>query len=226
MAKDPAFLFYPNDWVGGTMGMTFEEKGAYMELLMMQFNRGHMTEHMICQTVGQLFGRIKDKFIQDAEGLWYNERLDIEKEKRKNYVNSRNNNRLGENQYTKKIKKDDAHMSNHMDNVNESVNEFINKKEDNSKKPPTKQDFMQYVRERCAMVGYDFNQYEVEAGVKYDAWVANGWVDLRGNKIDKWKGKVVANLQYWKSKGIVNNEIGKTGILEVSKDTNYSNVEI
>ena len=35
MAKDPAFLFYPGDWIGGTMGMTFEEKGAYMEILMM-----------------------------------------------------------------------------------------------------------------------------------------------------------------------------------------------
>jgi len=38
MAKDPAFLFYPNDYIGGTMGMTFEEKGAYIELLMLQFN--------------------------------------------------------------------------------------------------------------------------------------------------------------------------------------------
>ena len=75
MAKDPAFLFYPNDWIGGTMGMTFEEKGAYMELLMLQFNRGHMTEHMIGLTIGQMFGRIKDKFIQDKEGLWYNDRL-------------------------------------------------------------------------------------------------------------------------------------------------------
>ena len=27
MAKDPAFLFYPGDWLGGTMGMTLEEKG-------------------------------------------------------------------------------------------------------------------------------------------------------------------------------------------------------
>ena len=46
MAKDPAFLFYPNDWLGGTIGMSFEEKGAYMELLIAQFNLGHMTSHM------------------------------------------------------------------------------------------------------------------------------------------------------------------------------------
>ena len=33
MSKDPAFLFYPNDYLGGTMGMTFEMKGAYIDLL-------------------------------------------------------------------------------------------------------------------------------------------------------------------------------------------------
>ena len=43
MAKDPAFLFYPNDYMGGTLGMTLEEKGAYMELLILQFNKGHFT---------------------------------------------------------------------------------------------------------------------------------------------------------------------------------------
>lgn len=59
MAKDPAFLFYPNDWLGGTMGMTFEEKGAYLELLMLQFNRGHMTTDMINHMVGHLWDKVK-----------------------------------------------------------------------------------------------------------------------------------------------------------------------
>ena len=92
MAKDPAFLFYPGDYVSGTMGMTFEEKGAYMDLLMLQFNRGHMTHHMIHHTVGHLWEQVKCKFIQDDEGLWYNVRLDIEKEKRKTFTESRRNN--------------------------------------------------------------------------------------------------------------------------------------
>ena len=95
MAKDPAFLFYPNDWLGGTMGMTFEQKGAYMELLMLQFNRGHMTEHMIGQTVGQIWDGLKDKFQKDKDGLWFNERLEVEKTKRKSYVTSRLNNKTG-----------------------------------------------------------------------------------------------------------------------------------
>lgn len=110
MGKDPAFLFYPNDWIGGTMGMTLEEKGAYIELLMMQFNRGHMTTHMIGQTIGQLWDNVKDKFVQDNNGRWYNERLELEKKKRKAFVKSRNNNKLGKNQYSKNI----GHMSGHM----------------------------------------------------------------------------------------------------------------
>jgi len=125
MAKDPAFLFYPNDWIGGTMGMTFEEKGAYMELLMMQFNRGHMTSHMIGQVVGQVWDKVKHKFIQDDKKLWFNERLDIEINKRKNFTKSRRNNILGNNQYTKNKENESGHMTSHMENENENENENI-----------------------------------------------------------------------------------------------------
>jgi uncharacterized protein YdaU (DUF1376 family) len=127
--KDPAFLFYPNDWIGGTMGMTFEEKGAYMQLLMMQFNRGHMTSHMIAQTVGQLWVNLKDKFTQDKQGLWYNERLEEEKQKRKAFTASRFNNLSGKNQYTKNTGHKKGHMSSHMENEDVNVNESINKDE-------------------------------------------------------------------------------------------------
>lgn len=114
MAKDPAFLFYPNDWLGGTLGMTFEEKGAYMELLMLQFNRGHMTKDMIGQTVGHLWVKLEDKFRMDEDGLWYNERLELEKEKRKRFVSSRVNNKKGKNQYSHM----NGHMTSHMENEN------------------------------------------------------------------------------------------------------------
>lgn len=121
MAKDPAFLFYPNDWIGGTMGMTFEEKGAYVELLMYQFNRGHMTKHMIERMIGQLWVNLEVKFKVDNDGLYYNERLDIEKEKRKQFTQSRRNNVLGKNQYAQNQKKE-GHMTSHMENEDENEN--------------------------------------------------------------------------------------------------------
>jgi len=126
MAKDPAFLFYPNDYIGGTMGMTFEEKGAYIELLMLQFNRGHMTSHMVGQTVGQLWDKIKDKFEIDVNGLYYNVRLEQEKENRKSFSNSRRNNLSGKNQYSNKDKKGLGHMTSHMEDVNKDVFNFKN----------------------------------------------------------------------------------------------------
>ena len=129
MSKDPAFLFYPNDWLGGTMGMTFEEKGAYMDLLMMQFNRGHMTSHMIGQVVGQTWDKVKHKFVQDDKKLWFNERLDLEIERRKKFTKSRKNNLSGKNQYSKKDKitnLESGHMTSHMENENENEDEDIN----------------------------------------------------------------------------------------------------
>ncbi|MCK5614185.1 hypothetical protein KAR91_70625 [Candidatus Pacearchaeota archaeon] len=140
MAKDPAFLFYPGDWIGGTMGMTFEEKGAYMEILMMQFNRGHMTSHMIGLVIGQLWDNIKDKFEVDEKGLYYNARLDLEKENRKKFTASRRNNLSGKNQYSKPIEKS-GHMTSHMEDVNKD--EDKDKKEDETKIEiwPTFEDF-------------------------------------------------------------------------------------
>ncbi len=122
MAKDPAFLFYPNDYIGGTMGMTFEEKGAYIELLMLQFNRGHMTKHMMAQTVGQLLDKLLDKFVLDENGLYYNIRLQEEQEKRKAFTASRRNNKKGNNQHTKNKSENLGHMTSHMENENININ--------------------------------------------------------------------------------------------------------
>jgi len=96
MAKDPAFLFYPGDWLGGTMGMTFEEKGAYMELLIFQFNRGAFNKKkalMCLQGSGDLWNILKDKFEVNENGLFFNEKLKEEQEKRKAYTESRRKSR-------------------------------------------------------------------------------------------------------------------------------------
>ena len=85
-----------------------------------------MTTHMIGQTVGQLWDNIKDKFVQDDEGRWYNERLEEEKSKRKKFVKSRNNNLSGKNQYTKQEEKQSGHMGGHMTNHMENENEDVN----------------------------------------------------------------------------------------------------
>lgn len=125
MAKDPAFLFYPGDYISGTMHLDFECKGAYIDLLMLQFQKDHMTLHMIQHMLGHRFDhiwpQINDKFLI-KNGKYWNERLRVEKENRSNYCKSRKKNR---NNY----KHTPSHMSPHMEDEDENVNEdeFKNK---------------------------------------------------------------------------------------------------
>lgn len=118
MAKDPAFLFYPGDYTGGTMHLDFECKGAYMDLLMLQFQRDHMSIHMIKQVLGHRFDHIwsliNDKF-EEKDGQYWNIRLREEKEKRIKFCKSRSDNR-------NKSKDMISHMSSHMENENEDLN--------------------------------------------------------------------------------------------------------
>jgi len=74
MAKDPAFLFYPQDFITGTMFMTSEQVGIYIRLLCAQHQHGGSIGKIAFEsmTAGQEI--IRSKFKEDADGF-YNERL-------------------------------------------------------------------------------------------------------------------------------------------------------
>jgi hypothetical protein len=91
MGKDPAFLFYPNDYLGGTMGFSIEQHGLYIIALIFQFNHGSFSEQQINSLLNGKFDLIKHKFETDGKLFW-NERLNTEKEKRKLYTESRKRN--------------------------------------------------------------------------------------------------------------------------------------
>ena len=126
MAKDPAFLFYPGDWLQGTMGMTFEEKGAYFELLIFQFNNGKFSKAQakqvlsICST--SVFENVLQKFDTDGKFFW-KQRLSDEIEKRRKFSESRRNNA--------KSHKTPKAYAKHMENENkdENENEILNEYE-------------------------------------------------------------------------------------------------
>lgn len=93
--KDPAFNFYSDNFLSGTMFFTDEQAGKYIRLLCAQHQTGHLEEkHMIfiCKTYDE---DIWKKFKKDEQGLFYNERLEIEINKRKAYSESRSNNKKG-----------------------------------------------------------------------------------------------------------------------------------
>lgn len=113
MAKDPAFLFYPGDWLGGTMGMTFEEKGAYLELLLFQFNNGKFTKAQAKQVLSICSASVFEKVLQkfNTEGnLYWKQKLSDEIERRKNFAESRRNNAKGNKSSKKGVKAYAKHM--------------------------------------------------------------------------------------------------------------------
>lgn len=115
MAKDPAFLFYSADFLTGTMLMSAEQTGKYIRLLCLEHQHGHLSEQDMLKICGTYDKDIFSKFLQDGDGLYYNERLEEEIDKRKAYSESRRKNRISH----------EKHMSNtcktyveHMGNEN------------------------------------------------------------------------------------------------------------
>jgi hypothetical protein len=123
MAKDPAFLFYPGDWHGGTLTFSRHLKGCYMDLLIAQFNSGPLSLEEIKTVLGSDFGSswpaVRKKFTE-KDGLFFNERLVAEIEKRKAYSESRRNNRKKKPE-NKICETYDEHVISHMENENRNI---------------------------------------------------------------------------------------------------------
>jgi uncharacterized protein YdaU (DUF1376 family) len=92
MAKDPAFLFYAQDWITGTLTMTMEERGQYITILSVMHQTGRMDEKTIRFLVGNVSDNLKAKFSIDKDGKWFNKRLEDEIEKRAKFSESRRKN--------------------------------------------------------------------------------------------------------------------------------------
>lgn len=106
MAKDPAVLFYTADFLTATMTWSNEQVGKYIRLLCLQHQQSRLSEQdmlNICSTHDE---RIFSKFKKDKNG-YFNERLEREIVRRKNYSKSRSENRKGSGKICKTY---DPHM--------------------------------------------------------------------------------------------------------------------
>lgn len=168
MGKNPAFLFYPNDYLGGTMHFTLEMHGAYLKILLHQFNHGDFTEKEATAIVGEVWQEIKHKFIEN-NGKFYQNRLKNEIHKRTNYCNSRTSNGLHEKAYAK-----------HMENENEDVIEDVNVIKNTNTIPPTKEQVSAYCLER-------HNSVDPETFINF--YEAKGWM-IGKNKMKDWMAAV------------------------------------
>lgn len=114
--KDPAFLFYPNDFLSGTLTMSDDQIGKYIRLLCLQHQRGHLSEKdmiFICKSYDE---DIFSKFKIDEENKYYNDRLEREIVRRKAYSDSRSKNRKATSDKQSEKKKDKKIISSSYDN--------------------------------------------------------------------------------------------------------------
>jgi uncharacterized protein YdaU (DUF1376 family) len=123
MAKDPAFLFYSSDFMMGTALMNEMEVGQYIRILCQMHQSGHLSIEDMKNICPNISSKVVAKFRMDGNGLYFNERLDQEVVKRKNYSESRRKNRLQNKKETHDPSYDN-HMSVHMENENENRNEI------------------------------------------------------------------------------------------------------
>lgn len=128
MAKDPAFLFYSQDFFTGTATLSFEDKGKFIHLLCLMHQQGRMQEETIRFLVGSFSDNLKRKFKIDANGFYYNERMEAEAKKRNDFTESRRHNGANGGRPKKETKPHAKAKKNHTDNrmANENVNEDSN----------------------------------------------------------------------------------------------------
>jgi uncharacterized phage protein (TIGR02220 family) len=149
--NDPAVLLYTSDFLTGVIDMTMEERGQYITLLCYQHQKGHIEEKTIRLLVGIASDSVMKHFIKDEEGKYYNKRMDLEKEKRYNFVESRRENAKKGGRPKNKIKKPSGYasgkhkvilMGNDNDNDNDNDNiikiiDYLNLKTNSSYKSTT-----------------------------------------------------------------------------------------
>lgn len=136
MAKDPAFLFYSNDFLTGTMTLTFEDRGKYITLLCLMHQQGRLNEESVKFIVGDISNNLMSKFSRDVDGNWFNKRLEEETDRRNKFTESRRNNAkkkvntetsntISNSNSNNKIDALEKHMLQHMENENVNTNNTI-----------------------------------------------------------------------------------------------------
>jgi hypothetical protein len=133
MAKDPAFLFYSQDFYTGVATLDWEDRGKFISILCLMHQQGRMSEETIRFLVGSISVKLKSKFRIDENGLWYNARLELETEKRNSFTESRRlNGNLGGR--PKKQKAKGKPKNNLKDNhtVNRMEDEIVNENENDN----------------------------------------------------------------------------------------------
>jgi len=90
--KSPAIMFYTSDFLTGTSFMDNEQTGAYIKLLCLQHQLGHIPKKDFEKITKDKC--VLSKFLLDKDNKYYNERMEIEIEKRDKFIEHQRENGL------------------------------------------------------------------------------------------------------------------------------------
>lgn len=177
--KDPAFLFYPSDFLVGTMLFSYEQKGKYIEILCLMHSKGGYLQvdelKRFLDTNDKKDLEVLNKFKKDNNGF-YNQRLLDEIEKRQRHKNKQRENA------NKRWHPEDFEVE-----EKESKSKSNSKTKETTKKKPTKQfkkptikEIESYCKER---------KNNIDAEYFHDFYESKNWM-IGKNKMKSWKAAV------------------------------------
>jgi uncharacterized protein YdaU (DUF1376 family) len=192
MNRAPAFQFYADDFIGGTVAMTNEERGLYILLLCLQWTQGGVSgedaERLGLGMAKGSLGRVLAKFVQDPRGgLLKNERLESERLKQADFRKKQaENGKLGGRPKTQAFPKPNP-AANPEESSPSPSPKTIDRK---TFKRPT----IEEIQLQCAKIGLP----ETE-GVKFEAHhEARGWRYKTG-PMKSWQGALTTWKMNWES---------------------------
>ena len=211
--KDPAVLFYFQDFLVGTEFMTDEEVGKYTRVLCHLADKGILSKSQIlriCKT-NAIPDAINEKLLIDETGNYYQKRMREEREKRINYSESRRVNRTKVN--NKICKTHDKRMENEDEdeNINEDISININEKK---KKNTWRDDFQTYLTE-CKQGYKEFmedeellkTQQRLNPGINIKLSIEKGYINFWSIEAG-WKHKKASRSKNMDWKATIINSIG------------------
>jgi uncharacterized protein YdaU (DUF1376 family) len=95
MPQPPSFPFYPADWLLGTLTFSLAEDGAYLRLVMHQWNAGSVPGDDLAaiakilrvteREARSLWAVVHTKFVRGTDGGWRNQRLERQRDEKVRY---------------------------------------------------------------------------------------------------------------------------------------------
>lgn len=183
MSKDPAFLFYPNDFTTGTQFFSDQQVGIYVRILCAQHQHGHLNKskmRKLCDgiTDADAKSEILAKFSIDSNGHYFNQRLDGEVLKRKEHSTKQRQNAMMRWHKTGK----DLAMPLEDEDEDENVIESKNRK--SKFKAPTVAEVAAYM----SKINYP-EDHATASATFVDYYTSNGW-KVGKNPMKDWSATV------------------------------------